>query len=201
MARIEYVTVESNDPQASERLHDAMGVTGLVRTRGVGTPPNGFRGFTLSLIASGPGTVDNLLAAAQAAGATIVVPPAKALWGYGGTVRAQDGTVWSVASSSKEDKTPPTDAFDSFVLQFAPADVVGSKQFFADRGFPVAKSYGKKYVEFDTGRITLALTSKANIAKVAGSPEEGSGPRRLAVATDVAGFTDPDGFVWESAAG
>lgn len=39
----------------------------------------------------------------DAAGATALKPAAKSLWGYGGVVQAPDGTIWTVASSSKKD--------------------------------------------------------------------------------------------------
>jgi hypothetical protein len=40
---------------------------------------------------------------ALAAGAAPLKPVAKSLWGYGGVVRAPDGTIWKVATSSKKD--------------------------------------------------------------------------------------------------
>jgi hypothetical protein len=74
--------------------------------------------------------------------------------------------------------------------------VAASKRFYVDRGFPVAKSYGRRYVEFDTGPITLTLNKRPGLAKVAGVSADGTGSHRLTVGSDAGPFTDPDGFVW-----
>lgn len=52
----------------------------------------GFRGFTLTLTVSGPATVDGFVATAVDAGAAVLKPATKSMWGYGGVVRAPDGT-------------------------------------------------------------------------------------------------------------
>jgi hypothetical protein len=125
-------------------------------------------------------------------------PAAKSLWGYGGVVQAPDGTIVTVASSSKKDTGPATREIDELVLQLGVADVAASKRFYADRGFDVAKSYGRRYVQFDSGPVTLALYKRRGLAKVSGVSPDGSGSHRIAVGSDAGPFTDPDGFGWEA---
>jgi hypothetical protein len=62
----------------------------------------------------------------------------------------------------------------------------------------VAKSFGRKYVEFATAPIRLALYSRRAAAKDAGVSIEGTGSHRLIISTDVGTLTDPDGFTWEA---
>ena len=73
--------------------------------------------------------------------------------GYGGGVLAPDGTIWTVASSSRKDTGPATRQIESIVLQLGVTDVAASKQFYLDHGLTVTKSYGIRYVELDTGPI------------------------------------------------
>lgn len=118
-----------------------------VRLRASEAPTTGFRGFTLSLIVSQPATANGLIDAALDAGATVLKPAAKSLWGYGVVVQAADGTIVTVASSAKKDTGPATREIDEIVLQLGVADVAVSKRFYVDHGFAVTKSYGRKYVE------------------------------------------------------
>src|SRR5690606_11666536 len=136
----------------------------------------------------------------DAAGATSLKPAAKSLWGYGGVVQAPDGTIWTVASSAKKDTGPATEQIDEFVLQLGVADVAASKRFYVDRGFAVARSFGRRYVEFDTGPIKLTLYRRGALAKVAGVTADGSGSHRLVIGGDAEAFTDPDGFTRGDAA-
>ncbi len=165
-------------------------------------PANGFRGFTLSLTASQPATVNCLIDAALDAGATPLKPAAKSFWGFGGVVRAPDGTIWKVATSAKKDTGPATRQIDQIVLLLGVADVSASKRFYVDRGLAVAKSFGPKYVEFATASspLKLALYGRRALAKDAGVPPDGTGSHRLVIGSDAGSFTDPDGFAWEAAA-
>ena len=95
-------------------------------------------------------TVNGLIDAALDAGATSLKPAAKSFWGYGGVVQAPDGTIWKVATSAKKDTGPATRQIDQIVLLLGVADVAASKRFYVDRGLAVAKSFGRKYVEFAT---------------------------------------------------
>jgi predicted lactoylglutathione lyase len=200
MASIEFVTLEVADPTAISRFYTtAFGLDTQVRLRASEEPTTGFRGYTLSLVVSQPATVNGIVDAALDAGATALKPAAKSLWGYGGVVQAPDGTIVTVASSSKKDTGPATRQIDEVVLQLGVTDVATSKRFYVDHGIAVAKSYGRKYVQFDSGPVILALYKRSALAKVAGVSPDGTGSHRLAVASDAGPFTDPDGFVWEAA--
>lgn len=200
MASIEFVTIEVADPTAANRFYTAaFGLGTQVRLQASEAPTTGFRGFTLSLIVSQPATVNNLVSAAIDAGATPLKPAAKSLWGYGGVVQAPDGTIWTVASSAKMDTGPATRQIDEVVLQLGVADVAASKRFYVDRGLTVTKSYGRRYVELDSGPVKLTLYRRRALAKVAGVSPDGTGSHRLVIGSDAGHFTDPDGFVWEAA--
>jgi hypothetical protein len=79
--------------------------------------------------------------------------------------------------------------------------MAASKRFYVDRGLTVARSFGRKYVEFDTASspVKLALYGRRALAKDAGVPPEGTGSHRLVIDGDAGPFTDPDGFAWETA--
>ncbi|HWT33028.1 MAG TPA: glyoxalase [Microbacterium sp.] len=200
MGAIGFVTIEVVDAAAAEDFYRAaFGLDDRVRVRESGEPSTGFRGFTMSLVVAQPATVDGFIEAAVGAGATVLKPAAKSLWGYGGGVQAPDGTIWTIASSSKKDAGPVTRDVDAVVLQLGVADVAASRRFYADRGLTVAKSYGSRYVEFDTGTIKVTLNKRAALAKTAGVAPDGTGSHRILIGGDAGAFTDPDGFVWQAA--
>jgi hypothetical protein len=202
MTAIEFVTIEAADPSAAEAFYrEAFGLDTQVRLRASDAPTSGFRGFTLSLTVSQPATVDALVGAALDAGATPVKPPAKSLWGYGGVVQAPDGTLWKVATPAKKDTGPATREIDSIVLLLGAADVAASRRFYVDRGLAVSRSFGRKYVEFDTapGPVKLALYGRRALAKAAGVAPDGTGSHRIVIGGSAGSFTDPDGFAWEPA--
>ena len=64
----------------------------------------------------------------------------------------------------------------------------------------MAKSYGRKYVQFvnASSPITLALYGRGALAKTAGVSPDGTGSHRIAINSDAGSFTDPDGFTWEA---
>ncbi|TCN50191.1 hypothetical protein EV641_113172 [Rhodococcus sp. SMB37] len=104
MVSIESVALEVPDPSAADAFYTgAFGLGGRIRVRGSEAPTSGFRGFTLSLVVAQPSAVDHLVASALDAGATEVKPVEKRLSGYGGVVRAADGTICTLAASSKKD--------------------------------------------------------------------------------------------------
>ncbi|TXS33151.1 glyoxalase [Streptomyces sp. gb1(2016)] len=203
MASITSVTLEMADPTAAEHFYaTAFGLGPELRVRASQEPSTGFRGFTLSLTVSQPSTVNGLIDAALDAGASAVKPATKSLWGYGGVVQAPDGTLWKIATSAKKDKGPATREIDRFVLLLGAEDVLASKRFYVGQGLTVGKSFGRKYVEFDTpsSPVTLALYGRRALAKDAGVPPEGTGSHRIALGSDIGPFTDPDGFAWEKPA-
>lgn len=198
------VTLEVADPAAAHRFYTAFGVDAYVRLRASETPTTGFRGFTLGITVSGPATVDGFFAAAVAAGATVLKPTAKSLWGYSGVVQAPDGTIWKIATGAKKDTGPDTREIDEIVLLLGVEAVKATRQFYVERGLTVAKSFGGKYTEFAAGTSTpvkLALYKRRALAKDLGVPVDGTGSHRLVLgATTADAFTDPDGFTWEAAA-
>jgi predicted lactoylglutathione lyase len=202
MAGIESVALEVDDPAAAEVFYKAAFDLGdAVQVRASDAPTSGFRGFTLSLVVSQPSTVDALVQSALDAGATTLKPVRKSFWGYGGVVQAPDGTIWKVASSSKKDTGPATRQVDDVVLLLGVEDVKATRQFYVDRSLAVGKSFGSKYVEFDTpgSALKLALYSRRAAAKDAGVDPAGTGSHRVVIGSAAAPCTDPDGFVWETA--
>ena len=200
MNAVESVVLEVPDPEAAEKFYAAaFGIgSGLDVRAASDEPSTGFRSFTLSLIVSQPSTVDSLVRTALEAGATELKPVTKSFWGYGGTVRAPDGTIWKVASSSKKDTGPATRDIDDIALLLGVADVKETKKFYVEHGLEVGKSFGSKYVEFaSSGPVKLALYGHKALAKDAGVDPEGSGSHRIAVRSGLGSFTDPDGFAWE----
>ena len=196
------VTLEVPDPTSAEAFHTAaFGVGAHVRVRAAEAPTTGFRGFTLSLVVSQPSTVDRLVGTALDGGATPLKPIAKTFWGYGGVVQAPDGTIWKIATSSKKDSGPATRQIDDIVLLLGVADVKASKRFYVDRGLAVKRSFGGKYVEFDSpgSHVKLALYGRRALAKDAGVSPDSTGSHRIVIGSDAGPFTDPDGFAWEAA--
>jgi predicted lactoylglutathione lyase len=185
-------------PRPPTAFNAVFGLGTRVRLRASEAPTTRFRGFTLSLIASQPATVNGLIGTAVDPGATSLKPAAKSLWGYGGVVQAPDGTIWTLASSAKKDTGPASRQIDEIVLQLGAADVAASKRFYVERGFAVANSYGRRHVEFDTGPVRLTLYKRHALAKVAGVSADGTGSHRLMIGSAAGPFTGPDGFVWES---
>jgi predicted lactoylglutathione lyase len=199
---IESLTLEVPDPTAAGAFYTAaFGLGDLLSLRASDAPTTGFRACTLSLVVSQPATVDGFVSAALDAGATPLKPAKKSFWGYGGVLRAPDGAIWKVATSSKKNVGPATREIDEIVLLLGVADVAASKRFYVERGLKVAKSFGRKYVQFDTGDVTLALYGRRALAKDAGVSPEGTGSHGIAIGGDAGSFIDPDGFAWEAASG
>jgi predicted lactoylglutathione lyase len=199
---IESVTLEVPEPTAAGAFYSAaFGLDDPLALRASDAPTTGFRAFTLSLVVSQPATVDGLIAAALDAGATPLKPVKKSFWGYGGVVQAPDGAIWKIATSSKKTTGPATRQIDEIVLLLGVADVAASKQFYIDRGLEVAKSFGRKYVQFATSGVKLALYGCRALAKDAGVSPDGTGSHRLVIGSGAGSFTDPDGFAWEPADG
>jgi predicted lactoylglutathione lyase len=203
MTSIDSITLEVADTTAAERFYtNAFGPDTALRVRASAAPTDGFRGYTLSLTVAQPADVDALIGSALEAGATTIKPAAKSMWGYGGVVRAPDGAIWKVATSAKKNTGPATRKIDTIVLLLGVADIAASKKFYVDHGFTVGKSFGRVYVEFESGSspVKLALYRRKALAKDAGVAPEGSGSHRIAVSGAAQPFTDPDGFAWETTA-
>lgn len=199
MVSISSVGLQVTDPVAAQGFYDkAFGLGDAITVSEATGESTGFRGFTLSLVVAQPSTADSFLDSATEAGARVLKPAAKSLWGYGGVVQAPDGAIWKVASSKKKDAGPATREVDDLVLLLGVDDVKATKAFYVEHGFAVGRSFGGKYVEFaDTGAaVKLALYQRKGLAKDAGVPVDGSGSHRVVIHSDVGELTDPDGFVW-----
>ena len=199
---LDTITLEVADPAAARDFYArAFGPDLPLDFRASDAPSDGFRSFHISLTLAQPADVDSFAETALAAGATAIKPVAKSFWGYGGVLRAPDGAIWKVVSSSKRNKGPASRDIESVVLLIGCDDITATKQFYVDRGFAIARSFGKKYVEFEpgSGTVTLGLLPRKALAKDAGVPIEGSGSHRVVLVGGDTAATDPDGFVWEPA--
>ena len=116
-------------------------------------------------------------------------------------MQAPDGALWKIATSSKKDTGPATRQVDDVVLLLGAEDVKASKQFYKDRGLAVGKSFGSKYVEFDTpgSQLKLALYGRKALAKDAGVPPDGNGSHRIVIGGDNGSVHRPRRFAWEAA--
>ncbi|GAC02794.1 hypothetical protein GONAM_61_00310 [Gordonia namibiensis NBRC 108229] len=201
MTNINALTLEVPDISAAEVFYDkAFGLGDRLRFRAAEAPSQGFRAFVISLVVADPTVADSFLGPAIDAGATVLKPAKKSFWGYGGVVQAPDGAIWKVASSSKKPTGAPARTVDDLVLLLGVDDVAATKRFYADHGFTVGKSYGRKYVEFESGpdAVKLALYGRKAAAKDAGVDAAGSGSHRLVIGGDAGQFSDPDGFMWSA---
>ncbi|WP_246205126.1 VOC family protein [Agromyces salentinus] len=199
---IDSITIEAADPEAAARFYrEAFSLDRQVRTTAADAATSGFRGFTMSIVVAQPANVHALYQAAIAAGATVLKPVEKSLWGIGGVVQAPDGSIWTLATSARKDTGPATREYENLVLLLGAEDVSASKRFYTDRGLAVGKSFGS-YVDFATGSspIGLGLYKRRALAKQAGVAPEGTGSHRIRINSDGGVFTDPDGFAWEPSA-
>ena len=86
------------------------------------------------------------------------------------------------------------------MLLLGAEDVAASKRFYVDHGLSVAKSFGRKYVEFEASSPSRSGSTGAGPSpRTPASPQDGTGSHRLAIGSDAGPFTDPDGFEWEAA--
>ena len=195
MTSITSITLEVPDVKAAEKFYSAaFDEIPQLRFASSDEPTEGFRGFTLSTIVSQPSTVTSLFESAVAAGATVLNPVSKSLWGVGGVIQTPDGAIFNIATSNKKDIGPETRTIDSFVLLIGAEDVGASKKFYVEKGFEVGKSFGS-YVEFVSKPVGLGLYKRKALAKVSNVSAEGDGSHRIQLGTNAGAFTDPDGFV------
>ena len=144
---------------------------------------SGFRGFTISYLVDQPAAVDLLAERATAAGAQVIKPAKKSLWGgYSAVVQAPDGALWKLATPKKKgdavDAIPePTD----LAVLIGVSDIKASKAFYEAVGMTVGKDFASKYADFVSGdgTDTLALYGHDALAKDAGVPAAGSGFRAM----------------------
>jgi catechol 2,3-dioxygenase-like lactoylglutathione lyase family enzyme len=201
MVSITSLTLEVADTATASRFYsDAFGDGVPLGFRPSDAATDGFRGFTISLTVAQPANVHALYDSAIAAGATVLKPVTKSMWGHGGTFRAPDGAIWNIATSATKDVGPGVREWEHVVLLVGADDVAASKRFYTERGLATGKSFGS-YVEFELpgSPVGFGLYKRRALAKSAGVSEQGTGSHRLAIAGDIGAAVDPDGFVWEPA--
>ncbi len=203
MISIDHVVLEAADPAAAAAFYrDALKLDDRVQVRRAGQPSSGFRGYTLGLDAADTESVDRLLSAAIAAGAETIKPGRKQVWGgYSGVIRTADGAVVKVATSDNDQTDAASGIVTRVIVLLGVTHVGKTKAFYTEAGLPVAKAFGNKYVEFEPagGAVTLALYKRSGLAKEFGVSPDGTGAHRMALGSNSAAMTDPDGFVWEAA--
>ncbi|KAA1415440.1 glyoxalase [Nocardioides humilatus] len=177
MNSIDTITLDVTDVAAARTFYEqAFGPsfdTGAVlELHAVDAAPTGFQGFTVSLVMAQPSDVNAVFEAALAAGATAIKPVTKSFWGYGGTLLAPDGAIWKIACSAKKDSAPVARTAQDVVLLLGCEDVAATKRDYLEKGLTVARSFGKKYVEFEAGGspVKVALYGRKALAKDAGVP-------------------------------
>src|SRR5690554_5190749 len=128
MNTIDSIALEVSDLTVAEAFYaQAFDLGSRLQLRQSDAPSSGFRGYTLSLITAQPANAQLLFDDAVTAGAEVLKPAAKSLWGFGGAVRSPDGAVWNFATSSKKDAEPASRTIESIVLLLGAEDVKASK--------------------------------------------------------------------------
>ena len=200
MTTLTQLLIETEDPSSTERFYaEALGLGERIRAHGTDAPSTGFRGATVSLVVPDPMVADAFMDAGAAAGAGIDKPAKRSLFGYGGTLRAPDGTLVTIASSSKKPTGAALGTIAELVVQLGVDSVAASREFYVSHGTEVAQSFGGKYTSVTTGPISLALLKRPALARAAGVDADGSGSSRLVLLGDLGELTDLDGFRWEQA--
>jgi uncharacterized protein len=83
------------------------GRDGLATDNGASPEGSGFSGMVFTYVVRSQERVDEILAEADKAGATILKPPADLEWGgYGGTFTDPDGYIWNVGFSAQGKDQP-----------------------------------------------------------------------------------------------
>ncbi|WP_242895547.1 VOC family protein [Actinomadura litoris] len=83
------------------------GRDGLADQVGMSPEGSGFSGLVLTYVVRSEARVDEIIAEAEKAGATILKPAAALPWGgYGGTFADPDGYIWSLAYSAQATDQP-----------------------------------------------------------------------------------------------
>ncbi|MEU8136889.1 VOC family protein [Streptodolium elevatio] len=78
------------------------GREGLADQVGTGAEGTGFSGLVLTYVVRSEKRVDEIMAEAEAAGATVLKPAGALPWGgYGGTFADPDGYIWSLGFSAQ----------------------------------------------------------------------------------------------------
>lgn len=103
---IDSLTLDVPDVDAARSFYtQAFDLGDRLRFRTADAETSGFRGYTLSLVVSQPANVRALADAAVTAGARVISPVSKSLWGVGGTIRSRHRTARSGRSRRRRRRT------------------------------------------------------------------------------------------------
>lgn len=152
----------------------------LAADAGAPEEPSVFNGAVLTYIVSQPTEVEMVMKAAIEAGAEVLKPAKKALFGsFSGVFRAPDGAIWKVAAATNKDTgpaaQPPRPTETTVILGVQKPKT--SKAFYQALGLGVDRDYGNKYIDFEPrpGASRFCLMERAVLAKDAGVGTVGTG--------------------------
>lgn len=170
-----------------------------VLAAGLGADPagSGFRGHVLSAVVERPAEVRALLEIAVAAGASVVRPPRKRIFGeFTAVFRAPDGSVWKLAASGKRDSGPVTGVPKpaEIAVYLGVARPKATAAFYRALGMVVDHDYGDTFTDFTVtgGRWRLGLLPRAALAKDVGVDPHGTGFPALVLTHTAASRADVD---------
>ena len=172
-------------------------VAELAAEAGLPDDGSGFRGYIVSYVLEQPSEVLAVVEAAANAGAEILKPAKKALFGaFSGVFRAPDGAVWKVSCERKKDTAAaqsPARPIETGIL-LGVEDPKASKAFYTAVGLQVDRDYGAKYIDFTVaaGSLRLGLMQRKDLAQDVGLSPEGSGFQHLVLSHDAASAEEVD---------
>ncbi|CAM3492536.1 VOC family protein [Isoptericola cucumis] len=137
-----------------------------------------FPGYVVTYALAQPAEVQAVMDAAAHAGAHVLKPAKKALFGsFSGAFRAPDGSIWKVAADSNkksgEAAAVPRPTEISIILGVK--DPRASRTFYQALGMATDRDYGNKYIDFQPqqGAARLCLMPRAVLAKDVGIDDPG----------------------------
>lgn len=148
--------------------------------------PTPFPGYVVTYALAQPSEVRAVMDAAVHAGAHVLKPAKKALFGsFSGAFRAPDGSVWKIAADSSRDRGAgggdprPTEISIILGVQAPTA----SRTFYQALGMETDRDYGNKYIDFRPvdSAVRLCLMQRAVLAKDVGIDDPGRGAEGLAL--------------------
>ncbi|MGW3295911.1 VOC family protein [Streptomyces xiamenensis] len=168
-------------------------------------PADGFRGYLMTFVVRWPTEVKNVLLAAVEAGAEVLKPAKKSLFGaFSAVYRAPDGAIWKVAAPNGKDKgqvSRPAVPTETAAL-LGVSDMAAARSFYQALGMTTDKNY-KHYADFHPGpgACRLGLMPRSTLAKDVGVQESGGDGFRAAVLHRGAGSRAEVESTLETAAG
>ncbi|WP_423057270.1 VOC family protein [Brevibacterium linens] len=152
-------------------------MTAGVAPEGASSP---FPGYVVTYALAQPSEVQAVMDAAASAGAQVLKPAKKALFGsFSGSFRAPDGSIWKVAADSNKNKgeavAVPRPTEISIILGVK--DPKASRTFYQALGLKTDRDYGNKYIDFQPqqGASRLCLMQRGVLAKDVGINDPGDG--------------------------